>query len=306
MPKADIPPELGPEFLFRDARGLGISRRRLAASDLTTPFRGTRALPLRLPDGLGYFERRDAELLHRCRAYLHVAPADFRFSHVTAALLHGIPLPQKFAERTALDVTVAVSSVPRRAGVVGHRLRELPAVVMVKGLPTLPAEFVWVQLAAVLSVDELVVAGDYLVRRKAPASTLQRLTAAADVAEGRPGAARLRQAAAETRAGTDSPPESRLRLVIVRAGLPEPVIGHTVYFQGFFVGTPDLTYVKEKIALDYDGKIHREDERVYADDIERRQLFADAEWRYITVATDALRVPRSFLSRLERLLRERG
>lgn len=102
------------------------------------------------------------------------------------------------------------------------------------------------------------------------------------------------------------PPESRLRLVIVRAGLPEPVIGHTVFFQGFFVGTPDLAFVREKVALDYDGKIHREDERVYADDIERRQLFADAEWRYITVAKDTLRVPRSFLSRLERLLRERG
>lgn len=225
---------------------------------------------------------------------------------MTAARIHRIPIPHRLETRSDIDVTVAAASVPRRIGVIGHRTARLPALVVREGVPVVPVEQAWLQLAPFLSLDEQIVAGDFLVRRKRPASTLENLAATASAAAGLPGAARARDALEEIRPGTDSPPESKLRLVIVRAGLPEPIIGHTVYFQGHFVGTPDLAFVKERIALDYDGSIHRDDERVYTDDVERRQLFADAGWRYITVTRENLRVPRGLLARLERLLRERG
>jgi len=305
MARSDIPPELGPDFSFGDGRRSGVSRRRLAASDLRSRFRGSRsrADPASLDRDV-YAQRFD-DLLSRCRAYLPVAPVDFRFSHVTAARIHRIPIPYELESRVDIDVTVAGTSAPRRIGVIGHRTGRLPDRVILEGLPVIPVEQSWIQLAPLLSLDDLIVAGDFLVRRKRPASSLEKLADVASAATGLPGAARARAALDEIRTGTDSPRESKLRLVIIRAGLPEPVIGHTVYFQGHFVGTPDLAFVKERIALDYDGSIHRDDERVYNDDVERRQLFADAEWRYITVTRENLRVPRGFLARLERLLRER-
>lgn len=299
MPRSELPRDLGDAFLWRDARRRGVSRRRLEASDLSTEFRGARSRVPAPSTGDRYAERYRA-LLHRCRAYLPLAPGDFRFSHLTAARLYRIPVPWQLELRDALDVTVAGSNVPRRAGIAGHRTGELPAARFVEGLPVVPPETAWLQLATEIDVDELVVAGDYLVRRKRPLAALAGLQTA--VAGSGRGVARARLALPDIREGTDSPTESRLRLAIVRAGLPEPVIGHAVYFEGHFVGTPDLAYVRERIALDFDGAVHREDERVYLDDVERRNLFADAGWRYITVTKENLRVPRSLLARLDRLL----
>jgi len=306
MPRSELPPELGPQFGVGQARRAGVSKRRLTSPDLTSEFRGSRTRRGGEAPEADAFAARFQALLLRCRAFLPVAPADFQFSHVTAARLHRIPIPEALETRATIDVTVAGSTVPRRAGVNGHRAVRLPRTVLVEGLPVVSVERAWIQLAAVLALDDLVIAGDFLVRRKSPASTIANLTAAARASAGMPGAARARAALGEIRSGTDSPRESRLRLVIVRAGLPEPVIGHTVTFQNYFVGTPDLAYVRERIALDYDGSVHRDDERVYIDDVERRQLFADADWRYITITRQNLRVPHSFLVRLDRLLRERG
>lgn len=305
MARSPLPPGLGPEFSFGDARRAGVSRRRLDAPDLTAEFRGSRGR-VRPPAAGDVYAQRFAALLDRCRAFLPVAPRDFRFSHVTAALIHRIPLPPALEAQRDLDVTVAGSTGPRRSGIIAHRVATLPESASSARLPVFAVEQVWLQLSTVLELDDLIVAGDHLVRRKSPASSLAKLTDAVHAAAGRPGAARARLALAEIRPGTDSPRESRLRLLIVRAGFPEPVIGHTVIYQGYFVGTPDLAFVRERIALDYDGQVHRDDERTYVDDVERRQLFADANWRYITVTRENLRVPHSLLSRLDRLLRERG
>lgn len=283
-----------------------MSRRRLAASDLSADFRGARSLVQTSDSSGSYFQQRHESLLRLCRAYVPVAPDNFRFSHVTAARLHGIPLPEREERRSGLDVTVGSGTRARRAGVIGHRVARLPPVVESEGLPVVPVEQAWLQLGAVLTLDELIVAGDHLVRRKRPPSSLERMADLLAAANGQRGIALARRALLEVRAGTDSPPESRLRLLIVRAGLPEPVIGHTVYSEGYWVGTPDLAYVRERIALDFDGRIHRDNDRVYEDDVERRQLFADADWRYITVTNETLRVPRGFLARLERLLAKRG
>lgn len=306
MPRP-LPPELGPVFGVREARALGVSHKRLAASDVRSDFRGSRSVTSaeeRTPDDV--FAAQYADLVRRCRAYVPVAPPGFHFSHITAARLYGIPLPSEYGRREELDVTVSDAYPPRMKGIIGHRAMRQHTNVMRELLPVLPAEQVWLQLASVLELDDLIVAGDYLVRRKRPLSSLAKLDAAVGEASGTPGIKRARDALLEIRPGTDSPMESRMRLTIVRAGLPEPAIRHTVYFEGFFVGTPDLAYVRERVALDFDGRLHLTEERVYLDDVERRALFEDAEWRYLTITKNHLRVPRSFLARLDRLLSERG
>jgi len=126
--------------------------------------------------------------------------------------------------------------------------------------------------------------GDHLVRRKRPLCTLAQLRDAVESGRGVPGIVNVRACLSDVRTGTDSPQETKLRLVIVRAGLPEPVIGHTVISaEGQFIGTPDLAYVDEMIALEYEGEHHRTDPRTYEDDIIRRELFEDAGWLVIRV-----------------------
>ena len=78
--------------------------------------------------------------------------------------------------------------------------------------------------------------------------------------------------------------ETRLRLLLIAAGLPEPIIGHTVKnTDGDFIATPDLCYLTERIAIEYEGSLHQTDAHVFAEDIERRELLEDAGWLVIRV-----------------------
>lgn len=308
-----MPRQLGSAFGVRKARDAGVSRGRLRASDLRVSFRGARSLeriaPVPANEGTTeYFARMRSELLRRCREYLPIAPPGFVFAGVTAARLYGIPLPVRLVRLDTLEIAVAGNAQrPRRPGIVGRRLTSLPKPVVRQGMPVLPPERLWFHLASVLSVDELIAAGDHLVRRKRPDTSVERLVAEVAISRGRHGAKRAREALAQIRAGTDSPKETELRLAIVRAGLPEPVVGYTVLdADGYFVGVPDLAYVKEKIALDYDGEVHRTDERTFLDDIERRERFEDADWRYIRVSKDHLKRSGTLLERIARYLRLRA
>jgi hypothetical protein len=296
---AALPPALGSVFAVREALALGVNRDRLERSDLIAPFPGVRIVRSAV-------EPEVATLLQVCSAWQAIAPAVFAFSHVTAARIYGIPLPSRLERRVALDVAVPAGEVqPRGRGIIGHRLRALEYRDL-SGLPVVPPEQAWMSLAGVLSIDELVVAGDFLVRRKRPLSTLPLLREAVARMARMRGASRLRQAVQEVRPGTDSPPESRVRLVIVRSGLPEPTVGHTVIdTDGYFVGTPDLAYIPERIAIEYEGDGHRTDARVFRDDIARRELFEIAGWRVLRVTSDDLRDTVHLVERVRRLLAQR-
>jgi hypothetical protein len=191
--------------------------------------------------------------------------------------------------------------------VIGHRSAPLPSRV-VRGLHVVAPARVWIQLGSLLDRVSLVAAGDNLVCRKRPLSSLAELADAVDSAKGVRGIRRLRAALNEIRPGTDSPMETRLRLLLVDAGLPEPVIGKTILDRtGAFVGTPDLAYVSERIAIEYEGDGHRSDSNVFADDIERRERMQEAGWYVIRVVKDhVFRKPAWLVDRVRRQLRERS
>ena len=298
-----LPGGLGAVFSVRAARGAGVTARRLRASDLNSHFSGSRALP-RSPSAGDEFARQRQLLLQRCREYASVAPADFCFSHVTAAALYGIPLPPRIRVDQLIDVSVpAVSAQPRRHGVRGHRL-DAWHVRLVDRMPLLTAAVAWTQLSPLLTLDELVIAGDFLVRRKRPLCTLLQLRAA--VSAPTRGAQQARTALLDVRSGTDSPPETETRLVLVRHGLPEPLVGYAVFHEGYFVGTPDLAYVQEKIAIEYQGSGHWLDHEVFEDDIIRRELFERAGWTVFLVTASRLRHPAQLAAEVAVLLRERA
>jgi hypothetical protein len=163
------------------------------------------------------------------------------------------------------------------------------------------------ELATILSIDDLVIAGDGLVRRKRPHTTPEQLRQLASEEGGR-GVRLVRMALREIRQGPDSPMETRLRLLICRAGLPEPVIGHAIHDRnGDFVGTPDLSYVDQRIAIEYEGAVHRDDARVFAGDILRRELMQEAGWYVIRViAEHVFKSPGWLVGRIARILAQRA
>ncbi|MEL4319624.1 hypothetical protein WJX64_11465 [Leifsonia sp. YIM 134122] len=154
-------------FRTSDARRAGLGEGRLRGPDLQLPFHGVRT-PASVP----------LTLTERCRAYqLRIPPAQV-FSHVTAALLYGLPLPARL-ESGPLDVaSIDAPALPRSRGVRGHRLSSASAsasveVVIWRGTPIVSPVDAWCQLAPLLSERELIVAGDGLLRRHHPLSDIE-------------------------------------------------------------------------------------------------------------------------------------
>jgi hypothetical protein len=156
-----------------------------------------------------------------------------------------------------------------------------------------------------LSVRRLVAVGDALVRRKAPLATMDDLARASLSTTRMRGIVSIRRAVALVRPGTESPAETELRLIVVGAGLPEPVIGHEVFHGARFVGTPDLAYVDERVALEYEGDGHRTDQKTFRYEIERKERFHDAGWRTIRVTAEHLRRPSQLVQRIRAALQSR-
>jgi hypothetical protein len=294
MRPSPLPPGLAtPSFSVREAFDVGVTPRRLRAGDLSTPYKGIRTVaPPTTTEA-------------RCRAFLSGMGAGQFFSHSTAAILYQIPMPLRLQQGT--DIHVSGREVrPRGIGVIGHRASDTPKSVA-RELPLTHSSFLLAELASILGYDDLIIAADGLVRRKYALATLDDLRRSAADHTGRHIRA-VRFALGDARSGTDSAMETRLRLLIVRAGLPEPVIHHTIFdAAGDFVGTPDLSYVSHRIAIEYEGDHHRDDPRIFADDIERRERMQEAGWYVIRVISDhVFREPVGLAHRIRRVLAQRA
>lgn len=92
------------------------------------------------------------------------------------------------------------------------------------------------------------------------------------------GVRKARTAVELLRVGADSPPETRLRLALIRACLPEPVLNHVVWGDvGAPVLWPDAAYPQRRIALQYEGAHHNGEEQ-YLRDIRRADTAACSGW----------------------------
>lgn len=80
----------------------------------------------------------------------------------------------------------------------------------------------------------------------------------------------LSRALADVRGGVRSACETRLRLLLRDAGLPEPRTAWNLYDQrGTFVAELDLAYPERLVAVEYDGRVHAADPRQFARDADR-------------------------------------
>ncbi len=179
---------------------------------------------------------------------------------------------------------------------------------MVAGLPVATPAHVWFQLATMLWHDDLVAVGDYFVtpRRVPPRPALASI---ADLRNAIPerarGAARARRALANVRVGAESRMETLLRLLLIRAGLPEPELNPRLMI-GDRPLHPDLLFRQWRVVLEYEGDAHRTDPAAWRRDIWRREAFQEAGYRVIQVhAEDVLARREQFLARVCRAIARR-
>jgi very-short-patch-repair endonuclease len=103
---------------------------------------------------------------------------------------------------------------------------------------------------------------------------------------GSPGIPRLLSALDSYDSGAESPRETWLRLLLVRAGFPRPRTqipvdrpdGRTYYL--------DMGWEDVMLAIEYDGDHHRE-RRVFANDIVRSEFIAYRGWTHIRIVSGA-------------------
>lgn len=287
--RASVPPHLLTRpFTVSEAAAAGVTREVLRGTRFWTPIHAVRASTAL---------RDDHEL--RCRAVLLVV--DGAISHSSAALLMRLPLPAG-AVTGGVEVTCA-RRPPRLRGVQGHvgelgtGIRSLAALRVTSGART------WADLAPRLELDDLVVLGDAALRGGWCDVTAMSLAASRP---GRRGSRVMRSALELVEPRTDSPMETRLRLLVVRSGLPRPVAGRDVVVDGQWLARPDLSYRHLQIAIEYDGDHHRTDRRQWQSDVARRRLLEDAGWLLIVVtADDVLRHPDALVERIRRAVRIR-
>lgn len=85
--------------------------------------------------------------------------------------------------------------------------------------------------------------------------------------------------------GAESPRETWLRLLIVRAGYPPPETQIPIYNQyGVLIGQVDMGWRELKLAVEYEGSHHRDPER-FTKDIRRVDEMAEAGWLVIRVTS---------------------
>jgi hypothetical protein len=288
MPGDPLPPLLATDpFTVRDALALA-PYSRLRRRDVQLLARGLRA---HRGSAAGADPASFAELLG---PYQH-------FSHVTAAALWGMPVPPSPVIHTT---TVGDGSVTRRPGFVGHRVApERARVDMLRGIPVSDRVETWAECATLLSHEQLVAVGDFLVGRDC-GHDLDEVHAALRRRRGGRGVRLLRVALADVRVGAESPRETRLRLRLAAQGFRPPLLNCEIWHDGLFVARPDIIFGRERVAVEYDGDQHRTDRKTYRDDKRRREALADAGWHALYVSDDDLSGPEwaAFVGRLRRAL----
>lgn len=173
--------------------------------------------------------------------------------------------------------------------------------VRVRGLPaTSPARTVG-ELCARLPIVEAVVIADAALHARIV--RVANLIEWAKTNTGRRGVKNVRRVLEHVEPATESPMETRLRMILVLGGLPRPAAQVPVRNRwGGFVGRPDLYYENHKLGIEYDGAGHRE---TLAEDNRGQNKLLDEGVRLLRfTASDVLGNPESIVAQVRSALRD--
>jgi hypothetical protein len=170
-------------------------------------------------------------------------------------------------------------------------------------------EDTWCDLAAnaALSLDDLIVLGDEIIHYRRGISPAQ-LDAAVRRRGGGRGRRLMIEALPHLRARSNSPMETRARLLFLRAGLPEPELNVVIndLDSGQWLSDSDFVWRAQRVVAEFDGDHHRTDRRQWQNDVARCQNLQDDGWAFVQLTYASVMVhPRnlSTVSRLRRLLK---
>lgn len=104
--------------------------------------------------------------------------------------------------------------------------------------------------------------------------------------------------------GSSSPRESRIRLLLIDAGFPQPETQIAVLRGVTPVAWLDMGWRDFQVAVEYDGDHHRKNRRQYVKDIARLRMLEALGW--IVVRVIAEDKPRDIIDRVEAALAQRG
>lgn len=277
-----LPAPLGSApFTVQEAINAGVSRRRLKHRSLQVPSRG-----IRLP----------AE--HSAEVTLHARPLTLvtqfsAASHTTAFLIWDFPgfLPGSHLPGIHISRPDTMA-IARRRGVVGHVGQFFAdEITRIDGVLVTTRSRTWLDCARKMSIDELTVVADHLLRHPRPAiegrtepyASPAQLAEMLDRHKGTPGIRKARLALEQARIGADSAPETRLRLALCREGLPEPEVNVGTVLRHGVVRQPDLAYPEHRVAVEYEGAGHSEAAQVIRD-IAREEDFSGAGWILVRIS----------------------
>ncbi len=278
-------------FRVDEATLIPISRGRTRRSDLTSPLWGVRSPPI-------------TSFWQAIRAAGCVIAPDEAFSHLTAARMMGLPLPQPWGPEEPWHIT-GENELPRmrRGHVVSHRSVDERGVVVVDGLRCTDPLTTWADLASSLALDDLVVMGDAIVEL-GDGFSIGALRGVIRTRARHRGVVRMREAGDLVRLGSRSPMESKTRLVFLRGGLPEPELNAAVCdAAGEWLAFGDFVWREKRVVAEFDGDFHRTDRRQWQRDVGRRESVQEAGWTYVQLTARSVTVPANS-DRLVRRLRQ--
>jgi hypothetical protein len=99
----------------------------------------------------------------------------------------------------------------------------------------------------------------------------------------------------------ESPPETRLRLLLHRSGLPVPIAQYEVRVGGRFIAKVDFAWPERRFALEYDGVWHGDPDQ-FPKDRRRLNRLGGVDWRVHFATKEDMRRPRELLADVARAL----
>lgn len=173
-------------------------------------------------------------------------------SHVSAGVLHDLPVPRTHLESVTMTRLSPGHGERSERLVVRHTALADDEVTVVDGIRVTTLARTVFDLARSLSFEWGVMACDAALRRGLDRTNLQVATRRHPRLKGAP---RARRVAAFGNGLSESPAESLSRVQIIRAGLPAPELQHELFdADGVFVARPDFLWPELRLAGEVDGK----------------------------------------------------
>jgi hypothetical protein len=199
----------------------------------------------------------------------------------SASALHGARWIDPQRPATVIDLN--------RRAVAGLRAWELAIepdeICLIAGMRTTTPERTALDLACMYPLDEAVAAIDALAR--ATRLNLANVDILVQRYKGRRGIRRARVALDLVDAGAESPRETWLRLVLIRAGFPRPQTQIPVYNEfGVLIAEVDMGWRELKVAVEYEGDHHWRNRRQFDKDIRRFEAVTEAGWIDVRVTAE--------------------